>query len=43
MLGGQFLIDAVPPSDAQNDAVDEAALKDEDRQYTISFELGAMF
>ncbi|HEY6078815.1 MAG TPA: hypothetical protein VIW29_08425 [Polyangiaceae bacterium] len=43
MLGGQFLIDAVPPSDAQTDGVDEAALMDEDRQYTLSFELGAMF
>ena len=43
MLGGQFLIDAVPPADAQNDAADEAALKDEERQFTLSFELGAMF
>ncbi len=43
MLGGQFLIDAVPPADAQTDAADEAALKDEERQYTFSFELGAMF
>jgi len=43
MLGGQFLIDAVPPADAQNDAADKAALKGEDRQYTLSFELGAMF
>lgn len=43
MLGGQFLIDAVPPADAQNDAADKVALKDEERQYTLSFELGAMF
>jgi hypothetical protein len=43
MLGGQFLIDAVPPADAQNDDADKAVLKDEDRQYTLSFELGAMF
>jgi len=43
MLGGQFLIDAVPPADAQNDAADKTALKDEERQYTLSFELGAMF
>ena len=43
MLGGQFLIDAVPPADAQNDAADKAALKDEARQWTMSFELGAMF
>jgi hypothetical protein len=43
MLGGQFLIDAVPPADAQNDSADKDALKDESRQYTLSFELGAMF
>jgi hypothetical protein len=43
MLGAQFLIDAIPPADAQNDAADAAALKDEERQFTLSFELGAMF
>lgn len=43
MLGGQFLIDAVPPADAQNDAADKTILKDEARQWTMSFELGAMF
>jgi hypothetical protein len=43
MVGGQFLIDAVPPADAQNDAANKVALKDEARQYTLSFELGAMF
>jgi hypothetical protein len=43
MLGGQFLIDAVPPADAQNDDKDKEDLKGEDRQYTLSFELGAMF
>jgi hypothetical protein len=43
MLGGQFLIDAVPPADAQNDEQDKKDLKDEERQYTLSFELGAMF
>jgi hypothetical protein len=43
MLGGQFLIDAVPPGDAQNDAADKQILKDEARQWTMSFELGAMF
>ncbi len=43
MLGGQFLIDAVPPADAQNDAADKDTLKDEERQFTFSFELGAMF
>lgn len=43
MLGGQFLVDAVPPADAQNDDADQEILKDEARQYTLSFELGAMF
>ncbi len=43
MVGGQFLVDAVPPADAQNDATDKEDLKDEARQYTMSFELGAMF
>jgi hypothetical protein len=43
MLGTQFLIDAVPPADAQNDSADAQDLKDEARQYTLSFELGAMF
>jgi hypothetical protein len=54
MLGGQFLIDAVPPADAQNDdgpctrvgsecLTDSQVLKDEARQFTLSFELGAMF
>lgn len=43
MLGGQFLIDAVPPADAQNSAADKEVLKDEARQWTMSFELGAMF
>ena len=43
MLGGQFLIDAVPPADAQNDEADKQILKDSERQYTLSFELGAMF
>lgn len=43
MLGGQFLIDAVPPADAQNDDADQKILEGESRQYTLSFELGAMF
>jgi hypothetical protein len=43
MLGGQFLIDAVPPADAQNDDADAKILEDESRQWTLSFELGAMF
>jgi hypothetical protein len=43
MLGGQFLIDAVPPADAQNDDADAKILEGESRQYTLSFQLGAMF
>jgi hypothetical protein len=43
MLGGQFLIDAVPPADAQNDSEDQEILEGEARQWTLSFELGAMF
>ena len=35
--------DAVPPADAQVDAANKEILKGEDRQYTLSFELGAMF
>ncbi len=42
-VGGQFLIDALPPADAQNDDADSKTLEGEDRQYTISLELGAMF
>lgn len=43
MAGAQFLIDALPPADAQNDDADAADLKDESRQFTLSFALGAMF
>ncbi len=43
MLGGQFLMDLVPPEDAQDSEADKLALKGEERQYTLSFELGAMF
>lgn len=43
MLGGQFLIDAIPPADAQNDAADKKVLEGESRQYTLSLQLGAMF
>ena len=43
MVGAQFLIDALPPADSQNDATDKQDLKDESRQYTLSFALGAMF
>ena len=43
MIGGQFLVDAIPPADAQTSEQDKQDLKGEDRQYTLSFELGAMF
>jgi hypothetical protein len=43
MAGAQFLVDALPPGDSQNDAADKEVLKDEARQYTLSFALGAMF
>ncbi|RYZ07190.1 MAG: hypothetical protein EOO73_12525 [Myxococcales bacterium] len=43
MVGGQFLVDAVPPADAQNDDADKKILEGESRQYTLSFQLGAMF
>jgi len=43
MAGFQVLFDALPPADAQNDDADNADLKDEARQYTLSFQLGAMF
>jgi hypothetical protein len=43
MLGGQFLVDAVPPASAQNDDADAKILEGESRQYTLSFQLGAMF
>jgi hypothetical protein len=43
MFGAQFLMDLVPPEDAQNSDADKQALAGEDRQFTLSFELGAMF
>jgi hypothetical protein len=43
MVGGEFLMDLVPPGDAQNDKEDKELLKDEDRQWTLVFELGGMF
>jgi hypothetical protein len=43
MVGGQFIMDLVPPADAQVDADEEAALQGEDTQWTLVFELGGMF
>jgi hypothetical protein len=43
MIGGQFIMDLVPPGDAQVDADEEAALQGEDKQWTLVFELGGMF
>jgi hypothetical protein len=43
MVGGQFMMDLVPPSDAQPDEQDAIDLKDEDKQFSFVLELGAMF
>lgn len=43
MVGGQFMMDLVPPADAQPDEEDKADLEGEARQYSFVFELGAMF
>ena len=43
MVGAEFLMDLVPPGDAQTDDEDKELLKDEDRQWTLVFELGGMF
>jgi hypothetical protein len=46
MLGAQFITDLVDPGDAQageNASDDQELLKDEDRQWTLVFEVGAMF
>jgi hypothetical protein len=43
MVGGQFMMDLVPPADAQPDAQDKLDLADEDKQYAFVLELGAMF
>jgi hypothetical protein len=43
MVGGQFVMDLMPPSDAQVKDDDKAALDGEDKQYSFMFELGAMF
>jgi hypothetical protein len=43
MIGAQFIMDLVPPSDAQSDAEDKKDLEGEDSQYSFVFELGGMF
>jgi hypothetical protein len=43
MVGGQFMMDLVPPASAQPVAENKAILGGEDRQYSFVFELGAMF
>jgi hypothetical protein len=43
MVGGQFIMDLVPPSSAQPDADSKKALEGEDSQLSFVFELGAMF
>ncbi len=43
MLGAQFITDIVDPADAQNSDADKADLANEDRQWTVVVELGAMF
>ncbi|HVR20403.1 MAG TPA: hypothetical protein VMS65_11920 [Polyangiaceae bacterium] len=43
MVGGQLIMDLVPPADAQINDENRADLEGEDRQYSFVFELGAMF
>jgi hypothetical protein len=43
MVGGQFMMDAVPPADAQVNSTSKQFLTGEDKQYAFMFELGAMF
>ncbi len=43
MVGGQFIMDLVPPSDAQTNSEDKKDLAGEDSQYSFVFELGGMF
>jgi hypothetical protein len=43
MVGAQFIMDLVPPVDAQIFDDEKAALEGEDRQYSFVFELGGMF
>jgi hypothetical protein len=43
MIGAEFMTDLTSPADAQSSEQDKAALKGEDRQWTIGVELGAAF
>ncbi len=43
MVGAEFIMDIVPPADAQVTTKDKNDLKGEDKQWTLAFELGAMF
>jgi hypothetical protein len=43
MVGGQFMMDMVPPADAQVNDSAKADLEGEDKQFAFMFELGAMF
>lgn len=42
-VGGQLIMDLVPPGDAQPDAENKRILSGEDKQFSFVFELGAMF
>jgi len=43
MVGGQFIMDLVPPADAQVYDDEKRYLEGEDKQWTLVFELGGMF
>jgi hypothetical protein len=43
MVGGQFMMDLVPPANAQPDKKEKTYLEGEDKQYSFVLELGAMF
>lgn len=43
MVGGQFIMDLVPPADAQPRQTEKNYLQGEDKQYSFVLELGAMF
>jgi hypothetical protein len=43
MIGGQFITDIVDPADAQNSDEDKEILDGVPRQWTLVFEVGAMF
>jgi hypothetical protein len=43
MVGGQFMFDLIDPADAQNTDEDQEILEGEPKQWTLAFELGAIF